>query len=250
LGELGTAFTGLREAIDGRAYIERYVQTLTHEMKSPLSAIRGAAELLNEDLPAAERERFLRNIQAETGRLQSLVDMLLQLAALECRANDVEPVDVHPAGLIQDVLDSLRPLLVARHLDVSISCEPQVILHGELFLLRQALSNLVQNAIDFSPVSGRIEIQLSSDHGFTELRVLDRGAGIPDFARGRIFERFYSLPRPDSGRKGSGLGLNLVREVALVHGGTVLLTDRNGGGTVATLRLPVADVVPTSDSPS
>ena len=84
-GELQQAFDEMRAALDGKAYVERYVQTLTHEIKSPLSAIRGAAEILAENPPAEAREKFIANIRAETGRIQRIVDQLLQLASLEAR---------------------------------------------------------------------------------------------------------------------------------------------------------------------
>jgi two-component system, OmpR family, sensor histidine kinase CreC len=239
LGELTTAFTDLRAALDGRAYIEQYVQTLTHEMKSPLSAIRGAAELLQEELPAPERLRFLGNIQAETRRLQSLVDMLLQLAALERRTpTTIEASDIDPIQLIDDIIDSLRPLIVAKALVIKPTIAPSFRLRGERFLIRQALANLVLNAIEFSPAGGAVEIEMLGEYPRAEIRVLDQGPGVPAYARERIFERFYSLARPDTGRKGSGLGLTFVREVAALHRGGIALADRAGGGTIATLSLP------------
>ena len=238
-GELAKVFTDLRTALDGRAYIEQFVQTLTHEMKSPLSAIRGAAELLHEDPPAAERQRFLANIQAETRRLQSLVDMLLHLAALERRTPaTLESGDIAALQLVEDVIDSLRPLLVAKALNVTLSIAPSQRIRGERFLIRQSVAKLILNAIDFSPAGGEIAVEISGAYPHAEIRVLDHGPGVPAYARERIFERFYSLARPDTGRKGSGLGLTIVREVAALHGGSIALADRAGGGTIATLRLP------------
>jgi two-component system sensor histidine kinase CreC len=112
---------------------------------------------------------------------------------------------------------------------------------GESFLLRTAVDNLLSNALEFSPPDTRIQISVTAVGGAAaELRVLDEGPGIPDYAMPRLFERFYSLPRPDTGRKSSGLGLKLVREVATLHGGTIALANRNPSGTCAILRLPVS----------
>jgi two-component system sensor histidine kinase CreC len=112
-------------------------------------------------------------------------------------------------------------------------------LHADRFLLRQALLNLLDNAIDFSPRGGTLHLNLDQSGAWLELRIRDEGAGIPDYAQDRVFERFYSTPRPDSGQRGSGLGLNLVEQAARLHGGSISLSNRPAGGTEAALRLPV-----------
>jgi two-component system sensor histidine kinase CreC len=110
---------------------------------------------------------------------------------------------------------------------------------GDRFLLVQALVNLLDNAIGFSPDGAAIEVGVRVADGRVRIEVADRGPGVPDYASERIFERFYSLPRPD-GARSSGLGLGFVREVAALHGGTIELVNREGGGATATLELPVA----------
>jgi two-component system sensor histidine kinase CreC len=105
-------------------------------------------------------------------------------------------------------------------------------------LLRQALLNLLDNAIDFSPRGGTIHLHLDQAAGQIELRIRDEGAGIPDYAQSRLFERFYSTPRPDSGQRGTGLGLNLVEQAARLHGGAITLSNHVGGGAEAVLSLP------------
>ena len=118
---------------------------------------------------------------------------------------------------------------------------------GERFLLVQAVVNLVQNAIEFSPTGGRVTVRIEpcdgDQDGMREVRVVidDQGPGVPEFARERIFERFYSLPRPDGGRKSTGLGLGFVREIAALHGGSVTVDNRAEGGVRAVLRVPVAN---------
>lgn len=237
--EMGAAFDQMREALEGRRYVEQFVQTLTHEVKSPLSAIRGAAELLSEELPPERRARFAENVRGETERIGNIVDRLLGLAALESRRGlrDVEEVDL--AALADEVEKSFAPALEARRLALRTEAAGPAAVRGERFLLRQALSNLLQNAIDFSPAGGEVTVTLSAAAGGgAEFAVLDRGPGVPDYALGRVFEKFYSLPRPDTGRKGTGLGLAFVREVAQLHGGEARIENRPGGGAKATLRLP------------
>jgi len=107
--------------------------------------------------------------------------------------------------------------------------------------LRLALSNLLQNAVDFSPAVATLTIQARARpiEGDVELAISDQGPGIPEFARARVFEKFFSLQRPDSGRKSTGLGLNLVKEVATLHGGSVQLDNLPERGLRASLRLPI-----------
>jgi two-component system sensor histidine kinase CreC len=240
MGRLGAAFDDLCASLDGRAYIERYVQTLTHELKSPLAAIRGAAELLDEDLPPDDRRRFLANIRTETGRLQDLAERLLELAALERRSEALRNDTIAAEALIADVVESLHPQTVTKGVAVQVTIHPGIAVRGERFLIRQALANLLQNAIAFSPAGGVITIAAQPQDGRTAISIRDQGPGIPDFAHERIFERFFSLARPDTGRKGTGLGLTFVREVALRHGGTITLANHPDGGTIADLRLPGA----------
>lgn len=239
MATLGAAFEQMRETLEGKRYIERYVQTLTHEIKSPLAGVRGAAELMREEMPAADRAHFLTNILTETGRIQNLVERLLELSALEARRElrDEESIPLKP--LLDDIAASVGPQLATRQLTLRVGDPPEgAQVFGERFLIRQALVNLLQNAIEFSPAGGSIEVSAQVDADKVEFVVADRGVGIPEFALSRIFERFYSLSRPDTGRKSSGLGLSFVHEVAKRHGGTVVVQNRTDGGAESTLTLP------------
>ena len=240
IGDLGQALETMRRKLDGKQYIERYVQALTHEMKGPLAAIRGAAELLQEPLPETERLRFARNVESQGARLTEMIDKLLALAAVEQQGwlQRREPVVV--ATLLEQIADNSLSFLRARDVELDLTPETNdASVDGDAFLLRQALLNLVDNAAAFSPEGGRVTLTTHCDEDWIELAVADRGPGIPDFAGERVFERFYSLPRPGSGQRSSGLGLPFVREVATLHGGEVTLRNREGGGAVAILRLPM-----------
>ena len=237
---LARALESMREALEGRRYAERYVQTLTHEMKSPLAAIRGAAELLGEDMPVADRQRFLGNIRSESVRAERLMNRLLELSALEGRSSlDVTGVvDLSP--IVARAVEQGQPPaeLASVHFEVELPYEP-VPVRGEPFILRSAVTNLLENAIDFSPPGGTVDISLRRENGTAFIEISDRGPGIPDYATDRVFDRFYSLRHHSSGRKGTGLGLTLVKEVAELHGGWVSLEPREDGGTIARLALPV-----------
>ncbi|WP_414664006.1 two-component system sensor histidine kinase CreC [Horticoccus sp. 23ND18S-11] len=236
---LARAFEDMRVTLEGKAYVERYTQALAHEFKAPLSSIRGAAELLAENPPEADRQRFLGNLRAESARLQQIVERLLELAALESRRAGVAMSAIDFAGVVRDVHTAARAVAAQRGVTLSCAAGEPATVHGERFLLEQGVGNLVQNALEFTPVGGTITITLQRDAHGVRVIVDDTGPGVPDYAIEKIFERFYSLPRPDTGRKSSGLGLSIVREIARLHGGDVRLENRPEGGARAMLTLPL-----------
>lgn len=237
LAELGLALETMREKLEGRHYVERYVHALTHEMKSPLAAIHGAAELLEEQLPEAERLRFLANIREQDERLQRLVERMLNLATLENRQTLEKPQRLSLPELIQRVCRAREPQMALRGLHLRMELPEEAWTQGDPFLLELALSSLLDNALEFSPEGGEVALGLEPLGGGFVLFLRDQGPGIPDFALGRVFEPFYSLPRPSTGKKSTGLGLRFVREVALLHGGGADLRNIPEGGAEARLWL-------------
>jgi two-component system sensor histidine kinase CreC len=239
IGELGRALATMRERLDGKQYVENYVQTLAHEMKSPLAAIQGAAEILEQDPPEEDRRRFLANLGSQSQRLASMVDRMLELARVESRQGLAEAVPLDLVAIVREAVLDAEPRLRGRQLQVDFAPGPErAPVLGDRFLLAQAVGNLLDNAIAFSPDAGTIRIVLERDGEAWRLAVADEGPGIPEFALSRVFERFYSLPRPDGGRS-SGIGLNFVREVLALHGGEVAVA--NGEiGAIASLRIPAA----------
>ena len=237
--DLAQAVERMRIRLEDKAYVETYVHTLTHELKSPLAAIRGAAELLQEPLPEADHERFAANIQRQTQRLQQLIDKLLSLADVEQmrQLRDVEPVDL--SALTRETLHALEPRLRLKSLGVRDELGAAITVRGNRFLLGQALHNLLDNAIDFSPSGGELALRLVREGARVQWSVRDQGLGVPDYAKDKIFDRFYSLPRSDTQDKSSGLGLCLVKEVSDLHGGEVHVENVEGPhGCMATWRLP------------
>lgn len=251
IASLGRALEAMRIRLEGKQYVEHLMHTLTHELKSPIAAIGAAAELLRDDsaMPVADRQHFLANIMEQNERQKQLIDKLLALVKLEKQQSlsSVVPVDV-PALLAQVVQDA-HSRLASQNQQVSVEALP-CSLSGDALLLRQALGNLLDNASDFAPPGSRLQMTCTLHPAAPEAKppratptlaicVLDDGPGIPDYAKERIFERFYSLPRPQKA-KSTGLGLPFVREVALLHGGTVSIQNRPEGGVCACLQLPVA----------
>jgi two-component system, OmpR family, sensor histidine kinase CreC len=239
IGVIGAAYDEMRDALAGRNYVADYVQTLTHEVKSPLSAIRGAAELLQEGaMPQAERQRFLTNITREAGRIQEMVDRMMELTALESRRALDNTVPVAMKPLIEELAAAAQDTAGLRGIYVQVDAPQDAVVEGDAFLLRRALSNLLDNAIDFSPDGGAVLLSLRSTARTVSLEVKDHGPGIPDYAQDKVFEKFYSLARPHSRKKSTGLGLSFVREIASLHRGRIELVNGEGGGAVATFSLP------------
>ena len=239
IGDLGRALETMRRKLEGKAYVEQYVQSLTHEMKSPLAAIRGAAELLQEPLPEAERQRFAGSIVQQEKRLTETIDQLLRLAEVEQHGWLQHRVVVDLAVLCRQLADEAGPRLQAAGLQLACELPERAVVQGDAFLLRQALGNLLDNAIAFSPEGGQISMCLRVESAGLGVALRDHGPGVPDYAQERVFERFYSLPRPGSGQRSSGLGLPFVAEVARLHGGRVSLRNHTEGGAEASLWLPL-----------
>jgi two-component system, OmpR family, sensor histidine kinase CreC len=240
-GDLGRALATMRERLEGKQYVERYVHALTHEMKSPLAAIRGSAELVEsggDAMPVEDRRRFVATIRAQGDRLAEMIDKLLALAAVEHRQRIEHPHPVDLRTQIDEAAAQLASKLERRGLRVRVEGPPAVVVQGDAFVLRQSLVNLLDNAADFSPHGSEVEVTVSRGDAHWLVTVADRGPGVPEYAVDRTFERFYSLPRPDGGSRSSGLGLCFVAEAATLHGGTAALANREGGGAVATLSLP------------
>ena len=235
--ELGQSLERMRAKLEGKQYVENYVQALTHEMKSPLAAIRASAELLESPLPPADQARFAQAIGSQADRLAQMVDRLLALAALEHRSTRVPAESVALDEVLDEASADVAALLRSRSLVLARETAPGATVRGDAFLLRQAVASLLENAASFSPEGATIELRVAHEDKACVVEVRDHGPGIPDYALEHVFERFYSLPRPDGGHRGTGLGLCFVAEVAALHGGRAALANHAEGGAIATLQL-------------
>jgi len=268
IATLGQALEAMRSKLEGKEYAERLMHTLTHELKSPIAAIQVSAELLQEPMPDRERQRFLANILEQNTRQKQLIDKLLALVRVEQQQRLEQAAPVELRALCAAVAGDFAGALAARGVRLAMGdvgsdagdygdCNADadadagagnglgdgadavpLVVEGDALLLRQALGNLLDNAIGFAPVGSVIRIMPERRDGQAVIAVCDSGPGIPAYAQERLFERFYSLPRPD-GAKSTGLGLPFVREVAALHGGTVNVANAPRGGCCAELVLPL-----------
>jgi two-component system sensor histidine kinase CreC len=165
---------------------------------------------------------------------------MMELTALETRRalEHVAAVPLKP--LLEETVVSAAAAAAARNVAVRLDIQDDAVVEGDAFLLRRALSNLLDNAVDFSPAASEIVVSLERKGRKAAVQVRDRGPGIPEYAVDKVFEKFYSLARPHSRKKSTGLGLSFVREIASLHHGRVDLANAAGGGAIATLTLPLA----------
>lgn len=232
--ELGEAFRTMTDKLDARMrYIREFAADVAHELKSPLTSIRGAAELLGEgaaDDPRA-RARFLQNIELDAERLDRLVTRLLELSRIESSQAPMEEVDLEAlvARIVERTHTDEQPVRVEWRTTMRRW-------HGRQADLERALLNLVENALRVSPEGEPVRVELTSADGDRALRIAvrDRGPGIPESAHHKVFERFYTT---DQGDGGTGLGLAIALSVARAHGGDVTLESREGEGAAFTILL-------------
>lgn len=236
IGQLGRALEEMQLKLEGKNYIEDYVRALTHELKSPITGIKGAGEILREHVTDERGLKFLDNIDSDAERLSSLVERMLQLSRLE-NVRAVSKSRFSAREFLSELAASFEAQLARQGLSLKLEAPAGLVVEGDALLLRQAVGNLISNAMDFSPSGGAITLSawLEPVAGQERLviSVRDQGAGIPDFALDKIFDKFFSLSRPEGGpnggKKSTGLGLPFVREVMALHGGEVALENKNPG---------------------
>jgi two-component system, OmpR family, sensor histidine kinase CreC len=229
LAVLAGAMESMRTKLEGKQYVENAMQTFAHEAKSPLAAIIASSELLEGELPQPDRLRFTSQIATEAVRMQQMLERLLELAVVEQRQVLKTPTKISARELVAAATEPLD--LAARKLRVETECPPDAQVWGERALLSHGLRNLVANAADFAESGSIIRIQCAVSGEHTVIKVHNRGPAIPEFASSRLFERFYSLPRPETAKRSTGLGLAFVREVTELHQGSIALINADGGVT-------------------
>lgn len=232
--ELGQSFAAMKERLDARLrYISEFAADVAHEFKSPLTSIRGAAELLGEgaaDEPEA-RARFLRNIELDVARLDRLVSRLLELSRIEASSEVMALVDLE--SVLVRVADRASGPEQPIQLDYR---APARFLKARETDLEAAFLNILDNAVRFSPPSVPVEIAVRGSFAKLEVAIRDQGAGISPQNLPRIFDRFFTT---DADRDGTGLGLSIVRSVIEAHGGGIKVESEVGVGTTFTISLPV-----------
>ncbi len=221
-----------------------FVANVSHELKTPATSLRLLAEslvdILDEDPDQARY--FAEQLKNETERLAQLITDLLDLARLESEEGVQNPSPVDLRSVLMVVLSRLRPAARRKNITLSWKRSGSATLYtvlGDETQLTSMFSNLVENAVKYTPPGGRVEVIGESDEGEIVVRISDTGIGIPAENLARIFERFYRVDKARSKETGgTGLGLSIVRHVAENHGGHVTVESTLGEGSTFTVRLP------------
>ncbi|MCJ8312548.1 MAG: two-component system sensor histidine kinase CreC [Pseudomonadales bacterium] len=231
LNNLAQAIEQMRIQLEGKNYVENYVQALTHELKSPIAAIKGSIELMSTDMPNSQHEQFSKTIFNQAKRLEQTIDQMLKLAALE-NIHTLETQSIDIVKIINNTTKEKQAHADIKQLKFLIhSNENTVSINVNQDLLLIAINNLIDNALDFAEEKSTIEIEIKSKANSTNIIIKNQGEAIPDFAKAKLFDRFYSLPRPNNQPKSTGLGLSFVRQIMDLHQGLVLINNLNKDDT-------------------
>ncbi len=219
---------------------QEFISNISHDIQSPLTSIRGFAQVLHDEhLSVEERDHYLAIIETESMRLSRMTDNLLRLASLESKHMQLEPKSYRLDKQIRTLILAYEPQWTAKTLDMDVTLEEVEILADE-DLLSQVWSNLLHNSIKFTPQGGKVCVEAHRQGSTVECRITDTGIGIPQEAQAHIFERFF---KADASRKrsreGSGLGLAIAQKIVELHQGTIGIASQAGAGTTLIVSLPV-----------
>jgi signal transduction histidine kinase len=223
---------------------QQFVADVSHELRSPLTAIRGHLDLLRRGAfeNAADRDDSIAAIDSESARMQRMVQDLLLLA----RADAGIQMQKQPVELDTVLLDVYRQVrMTTTGVKVSLGSEDQAMVMGDVDRLKQLLLNLADNAIKYTPAGGEVRLSLERDSEWVRVSVADTGVGIPEQDVPKIFDRFYRVDKsrthkPSDDGVGAGLGLAIVKTIVGAHGGRIEVASQVGKGTTFTVWLPLA----------
>ncbi len=223
-------------------HYQKLVQFVTHEMRTPLTAIQGSSELITRyAMPDEKRKQIAGTINTESKRLASMIETFLSVERLAGGRIELKRERFPAMDLVATCVERVRPL--ATHKDIAIEVEnlPAAVVTGDHELMEYAVYNLLTNAIKYSPPETRITVAGSFDSKQMRLQIADQGIGMEKHEVLRVFDRFYRTPRAESsGETGSGIGLSIVDQIVKEHGGRILVESTPGKGSTFTLVLPLA----------
>ncbi|WP_296403674.1 two-component system sensor histidine kinase CreC [Psychrobacter sp.] len=236
LNELSDTIETMKHRLENRAYVTDYVHTLTHELKSPLTAIRASGELLEEtDLDGEDRLMLSQTITEQSIKLQSLIDRLLLLAKIEQPTFKLAIQQINPDALMQTLIAGCEMQRQNQHVHIDYDCQiadpSHTLIFADEFWITQALQNVLDNALYFAKSEVKVQLSLQSfaKVEYIKLSITNNGDLIPEYALEKVFDRYFSLSHQlqgqSQGKKGTGLGLTLVKQVIERHGGMVTIQN-------------------------
>ena len=243
LKALADSYNAMAEKIENFDHSRsQFVQNASHELKTPLATMKILLENLiyQPDMPPELRAEFMQDMNHEIDRLSGIITDLLTLTQMDSKDTAIRRETLDFTALCEDSIHALRPAAEKAHLRLRCDIAPGVSLSGDASKLGQAVYNLIDNAIKYTPEGGTVSVTLTADAREAMLQVQDTGIGIPQEDVQHIFDRFYRVDKARSrATGGTGLGLSIVRQMVQLHGGDITVDSNPGKGSVFTVILPV-----------
>jgi PAS domain S-box-containing protein len=220
---------------------DQFVATVSHELRTPLAAMDGWLHILLDGEPGPlneEQHRFLTTVKRNSDRLMRLVGDLLLIGQMDAGRFTLDMTDVDVSELVSETVALFEGTAMEKRIELTADMAPSAMVRGDRLRLGQLLSNLVSNAVKFTPEDGQVRVRVGEQGGTCQVEVTDSGIGIPLEDRGHLFERFYRASTA-TGTAGSGLGLAISKAIADAHGGTIRIADSGGSGTRFVVELPL-----------
>ena len=220
---------------------QEFFSNASHELKTPITSVQGYAELLESGIIQDEEQKkdFIRRIKKEAVHMTSLINDILMISRLETKEAEMVCQDVRMSIVLDDVLESLKPLAAFHEVLVHADCKPLCI-YANARQMTELLSNLLSNAIKYNKPGGEVWVTITEEDKEMIIRVRDNGMGIPKESLGRIFERFYRVDKGRSRKQGgTGLGLSIVKHIAGYYHGTITVQSELEAGTEFTVKIPI-----------
>ncbi|QXM05921.1 HAMP domain-containing sensor histidine kinase [Crassaminicella indica] len=220
---------------------KEFVANVSHELRTPLSAIKLLSEsLMYEEKTAVETYReFLKDIVLEVNRLDKIIESLLALVDIDKGKLELNYEITYVNYLLEKLIHSLKPIAEQKKISIDFICSEKIQIELDRIKIQQALTNIIHNAIKYTPEGGKVDILLYSENDSVTIKVKDNGIGIPKESLPHIFERFYRVDKARArSTGGTGLGLSISKQIIELHQGEIEVTSEVDRGTVFYVRLP------------
>ena len=228
---------------------QQFVSNVSHELKTPLSSVKVLSEsiLLQEDVPKEMYVEFLHDINSEVDRMTAIINDLLTLVKLDQKEIPLNFKEGDLNQLMADIAKRLQPLADAKEIELKMDYLKEIKADMDEMKLSLAISNLIDNAIKYTPEKGTVRVTLDADHQHAFITVADTGIGIPEDEVNRIFERFYRVDKTrDRETGGTGLGLSITHSTIMMHNGSIKVTSKEEEGTTILVRIPLKQQIQMS----
>lgn len=224
---------------------QEFFSNASHELKTPITSVQGYAELLESGIIQGEEQKldFIRRIKKEAVNMNHLINDILMISRLEAKEAEVLKSDVRLSILVDDIVESLKPLAASHEVIIHMDCKPLCI-HANGQQMKELFGNLISNAVKYNRPGGQVWVTVTEVDCNVIIRVKDNGMGIPKESLGRIFERFYRVDKGRSKKQGgTGLGLSIVKHIVNFYHGTITVRSELDVGTEFVVKIPIQEKI-------